>query len=652
MMAVIRSTRLLVALLLLTSCKTSRVRAFQACRVSSPSPSVAQWRISGRTLWLSSTNPVEDAKNEATLQKDALAAMLVELEGLKTSVLEASDKETLESLQQSLATVEATVKTQVSSLIPPTGMTMSEYVAALRMYTKLPVRSRVAFCKALDIENPTEAALEFDRIPDVVAMLWAERNRLTPSALEAAMKSTEKLVITKRTTPLASRLNSSLSKKSFAGAMKPNNSAGNAEDEVDEELEQVKNLVQQMWSRTTRQENRSATSKDLETLMKALGRDTFIVSSKEEIPGGFLLRGRPSAKLTTAEALLEAIDNRLPGEWSCQVSLSPDFTASARGEDIDEESRILWLCQKDMSPEPRTALRICSSLTAVATAFLFSVGVYGGNNMVMSRLEETSTTGDYVGFEWFTERTFEVLLPLMAIQLLHELGHFAISQRDGLKTTTPTLLPGWGLPFLGCLNNFKESPKNLTSLFDFALAGPVLGLLASLGFFVSGLELTNAAGAEAIQYLPALPVDILRSSTLAGSLVDSILGGGQGFITLQDPKTSVPLHPFAIAGFTGILANALALLPLGSTDGGRASMTIFGRPGHLIMGSVVWLFLLISSFTFERADALIGAWVVYNIVQNDHEVPCRDEVTEVDAFRIVAAFGLWFTAILAIVPLQ
>lgn len=591
---------------------------------------------------------MDDGSNEGASRKEELSTTLNELEGLKSNIQEASDKETLETLQQSLDEVESKVSTQVSTLLPPGGLSAVDYAAALRMYAKLPLRSRIAFCQALDVPNPREAALDFDRIPEIVSLLYTERP--TVAALEQAMKSTDNLVIQERSAMAADlpMQSSNISKKDAS----PNDGSALFGDVSPEETQLI-NLVEQTFTRTTRREGRVATEQDLQTLMTTLGRETFTVTAKDAIPGGFFLRGTPNAKLADKpDALLRAIDERLPGDWPCQVSVVEDFTASLRGDTDNLSAPGLLLLRKDMSPQPRPVLRGLSSLSALTTAFLFSLGVYGGNKLAMARLEEKSPTGDFVGFEWFTDRTFEVLLPILVIQAVHELGHWAVAQRDGLKVTTPTLLPSWGLPLLGCQSSIKESPQNRISLFDFAVVGPLLGLLASAAFLVTGLQLTNAADPEALKFLPALPVDVLRSSTLGGSIVDYFLGGGKGFITLQDPKEAVSLHPFAIAGFTGLLANALALLPLGSTDGGRMSITVFSRPGQFVVSSIVWLFLLVASFSFERADAVIGAWVVYNIAQNDLEIPCRDEITQVDPYRVVTAFGLWFVAVLVIVPMQ
>ena len=639
---------------------TSNSEAFQfllprcSLNPSSKSKSIIGLYATSNTIDDEGKEQSTPSTDEAAAQKEDLLTTLSELENLQENVLEASDKETLESLKTSLNDVETNVATQMSMLLPPMGMSSADYAATMRTYAKLPVRSRIAFCKALELDNPVEAALDFARIPEIATLLYTERSRLTPAKLQSAMKATESLIFQKQNAVTVEMPPKTSEKAGVFSLFQQNTSSSSTTTSVGQALsaqdEQFENLVSQTFSRVTRKEGREATQRDLEVLKGALNRETFLVSSTKNIPGGFLVFGTPNERLEPP-ALLKAIDKKLPRQWPCQVMYIKDFTAQARGDDRGLNAPMLVLLRKDMSPEPRLALRTLSNLVAMSTAFLFSIGVYGGNKVVMDRLEENSATGDFVGFEWFTEKTLEVLLPILAIQLIHELGHLLVQKRYDLKTSFPTLLPGWGLPFLGCQSNLVESAPSKKALFDFAFVGPLLGLLAALGFFVTGLEFTNAAGPETIKYLPAVPVDVLRSSTLGGSLVDYFLGGGQGFITLQDPKETVPLHPYAIAGFVGILTNALALIPLGSTDGGRLSITIFGRPGQLLIGAGVWFFLLIASFSFERADALIGAWVTYNIVQNDLEIPCRDEVTEVDAIRAVSAFALWFVAILAIVPM-
>ena len=62
--------------------------------------------------------------------------------------------------------------------------------------------------------------------------------------------------------------------------------------------------------------------------------------------------------------------------------------------------------------------------------------------------------------------------------------------------------------------------------------------------------------------LPSLPVELIRSSSLAGGMVEWLLG--DGVLVAPEPTTMIQLHPYAIGGFLGIVTNALSLLPIGS----------------------------------------------------------------------------------------
>jgi membrane-associated protease RseP (regulator of RpoE activity) len=179
-----------------------------------------------------------------------------------------------------------------------------------------------------------------------------------------------------------------------------------------------------------------------------------------------------------------------------------------------------------------------------------------------------------------------------------------------------------------------------------------MGIITSIVFLVYGIQMTLLADPETLKFFPALPVADLKLSTLGVGIMDYLFGGA-GVITSQDPSTMIALHPFAIAGFAGLFIQSLEMMPLGSTDGGRMSQAIFGRSGHLVVGGGAWFVLLVATlFIDQSGDILLGAWVVNNVSQNDMEIPCRNEVETADVFRSIAGFGLWFIAILALVPMQ
>jgi uncharacterized membrane protein len=123
------------------------------------------------------------------------------------------------------------------------------------------------------------------------------------------------------------------------------------------------------------------------------------------------------------------------------------------------------------------------------------------------------------------------------------------------------VLPFIALPYLGCRTDLKTSPKNYSSLFDFALLGPMFGIIASTAMLLLGLQLTATTPADATEFLPSLNVGMLHLSTVGANIVDSFYGGQ---IMTADENTLIPLHPFAIAGYTSLMISALELLPFRS----------------------------------------------------------------------------------------
>lgn len=104
-------------------------------------------------------------------------------------------------------------------------------------------------------------------------------------------------------------------------------------------------------------------------------------------------------------------------------------------------------------------------------------------------------------------------------------------------------------------------------MFDYSVAGPLTGMVASVAAIAIGSQLTIVSDPA---MFPALPLEILRQSTLGGGIIDSILGNGalsvpEGALGTQAVAgMTIPLHPVAVAGYISLLVNALNVLPIGS----------------------------------------------------------------------------------------
>jgi hypothetical protein len=104
-------------------------------------------------------------------------------------------------------------------------------------------------------------------------------------------------------------------------------------------------------------------------------------------------------------------------------------------------------------------------------------------------------------------------------------------------------------------------------MFDFSVAGPLAGMLASAAAIALGSQMTLGSDPSSF---PALPLEILRQSTLGGGIINAVLGNGALGVpgaalgTTAVAAMNIPLHPVAVAGYISLMLNALSMLPVGS----------------------------------------------------------------------------------------
>lgn len=213
----------------------------------------------------------------------------------------------------------------------------------------------------------------------------------------------------------------------------------------------------------------------------------------------------------------------------------------------------------------------------------------------------------------------------------------------------PSILTG----ITSSVTSLKTPPKNLNALFDFAISGPLIGMIASTFAIVVGSQLTGAMDAT---NFPALPLDILRQSTLGGGIINNVIGGGLLNVpvsALGSPaiaEMTVSLHPIAVAGYIGLIVNALSLLPIGTTDGGRVALTIFGRETKSVIGSLVFSVLL--WFGVAGSDLFLYYFSFSIAFQSGNEIPAQNEVDKLSLSRVFLAVGTYVLAALTLIPFQ
>lgn len=396
---------------------------------------------------------------------------------------------------------------------------------------------------------------------------------------------------------------------------------------------------------------------DAQVIFQLLDRTTFMAVEKPmQVQGGYIIRGENKRK--TATQLLDVIDEKLDKE-------SPQFKESfqlsfveiyADSSDQLFEDALLITPNKFAPMAPKLFAAVITAIS-LFSSFVYCIDTFSENDAVMQRLKEASeqaTAGIAGAYDlaWFNELLVPMLVTLGLAQGLHEAGHLVVAWSKGIKMTPPTILPSQALPYLSFQNRLKTSPKDYTALFDLAFAGPALGLSLSFLAFLLGLQLTTEVDQATAQLLPSLPVGFITQSTLGGTIVDLLLGGGDGILLNQDPSTQIPLHPVAIGGFLGLIIHAFDMVPIGSTDGGRMSQAVLGRVWHLTFSSLVFTVLFLSSIFSDAVNLVLGFLFIYSFTQRDMEIICRNEIDRVELPRAVAAFVSWVVAALILVPLR
>jgi len=185
-------------------------------------------------------------------------------------------------------------------------------------------------------------------------------------------------------------------------------------------------------------------------------------------------------------------------------------------------------------------------------------------------------------------------LCVLAILGCHEMGHYLACLRYRIDATPPFFLPS---PFLigtfGAFIRIKEPISNRKALFDIGVAGPLAGFVVAVPVLVLGV-----LGSGWVPYTPGE-----GGLTLGDCLATRLL---VAFVADPPPAAHGYVFSFggmAMAGWVGLLATAINLLPVGQLDGGHMAYAISPRlhtwtsrialAGFVILGiavNEVWLF--------------------------------------------------------------
>lgn len=184
---------------------------------------------------------------------------------------------------------------------------------------------------------------------------------------------------------------------------------------------------------------------------------------------------------------------------------------------------------------------------------------------------------------------YSFAVPLLAILLTHEFGHYFAARYHKVDASLPYFIP---LPFLspfgtmGAVISMRGRIKSRNALLDIGASGPLAGLVIAIPVLVWGLlhsKVEAVAGVSSHEGQSLLYLAMKR--ILLGPIADD---------------HDVFLSPVAFAGWCGIFVTALNLIPIGQLDGGHVAYALFDTRQNRYARWLHRGLLLMFAYNFAR----------------------------------------------------
>ena len=307
-----------------------------------------------------------------------------------------------------------------------------------------------------------------------------------------------------------------------------------------------------------------------------------------EFRGGTIFRGPASAYCLQHRKEVEAGLKQLPGAYVFEaIDGDTTLTYTLPGPDAKPVNRVLHV--------GLLAATVVTTLVAGAEwRFDEFLGEVGSSVLGVSG---SMGLGELLAALVVRGGAFSAVI--LAIFGAHEFGHYAMARRYGMLVTPPFFLPG-PPPFppfgtFGAIIRIRSPMMHRRVLLDVGLAGPLAGLAVALPVLVYGLLQSRF---EVVRYWEPGAFQF-GHSLLTWGLVRVLVGVAPAGYALDWLS-----HPFAWAGWLGLLVTALNLLPVGQLDGGHVAYALFGRRQRVVAFFCFGVLLALAALRFQP-------WVVW-----------------------------------------
>ncbi|CAM9230025.1 unnamed protein product, partial [Heterosigma akashiwo] len=385
--------------------------------------------------------------------------------------------------------------------------------------------------------------------------------------------------------------------------------------------------------------------------------DEFYVRKTEKCEFAWLVRGSakvrkgreedgPGAPYDRALARLEA-NATLAERYQLfylpdPVAFTPEGQASGA---MNNPEPVFLIFPKEVVPEqPKLGyygFALASAVFTAGTAYTYGLGTFALNANFLKTLEAGPDGVSDTAFQNLVQAPLPIMGGILAVLLIHELGHLVAAGKWGLKMSTPLPYPSLQIGSFGA-RPAASVAKNAAKRSDRRWR-PRPG--AGLALYLFGLAQTATATPEALATFPVVPGALFHTSLLAGILSAFV----NPAVLLTPAASPVAVHPFAVAGLAGLIASALNFMPIGRLDGGRASMAAFGRPGAAAASTFMIVVQALLGFTQPYSIQFYWGLIVV-FFQRQLENPSLDEVSQIDGTRKAVLFLAYLLTMFTLVP--
>lgn len=289
------------------------------------------------------------------------------------------------------------------------------------------------------------------------------------------------------------------------------------------------------------------------------------------------------------------------------------------------------------SPIAVPTLNLVLFLATVVTTTLAGILMETGPSLAAS-------DGPAAFFQFLAQNPSRILtgLPFSLCLLLilgsHEMGHYIACRRYGVDASLPYFLPMLPFPFpligtMGAFIRIRARIPDRNALFDIGAAGPIAGFLVAIPILFIGLIESDVSALSQSQGTILLGEPLLLRWMFA--LIFPTLHAGE----------YLSMSSIALAGWIGLLATSLNLIPVGQLDGGHICYSV-SRNFHAVVSRITAVAFLLFSLFWQNYIL----WAVLLLVLGRRHPAVGIEMAPLSRGRILLAWVCLGIFLLSFIP--